>query len=66
MILPGMGEMTLPPTSAAAPRRSHLRGTAFLNSYASPSSHIVMTYKTVSLYQEEVESNTEGLLPIFL
>ena len=32
MILPGMGEMTVPATSAAAPRRSHLRGTAFLNS----------------------------------
>ena len=43
MILPGIGEMTVPATSAAAPTRSHRRGTAFLNSYASPSSHIVIT-----------------------
>jgi hypothetical protein len=43
MILPGMGEITVPATLAAAPRRDHLRGTAFLNSWQLPSSHMLIT-----------------------
>jgi hypothetical protein len=43
MILPGMGDITVPATLAAAPRRDHLRGTAFLNSWQLPSSHMLIT-----------------------
>ncbi len=46
MILPGMGEVTVPATLAAAPRRDHLRGTAFLNSWQLPSSHMLITCDT--------------------
>ena len=46
MILPGMGDITVPATLAAAPRRDHLRGTAFLNSWQFPSSHMLITCDT--------------------
>ena len=46
MILPGMGEIMVPAIFAAAPRRDHLRVTAFLNSWQLPSSHMLITCDT--------------------
>lgn len=46
MTRPGMGEVTVPTSAAAAPERAHTRGTGLRNSCTSPPTHISSTWRT--------------------